>query len=312
MLHITNGHAAMGVMRQAGVSGDILLWCDVLHEGPVPDGISERELRRIRARFLSNSDADSQHILADVERSVSRLDNRDSREDVILWFEHDLFDQLNLIQLLDHFAQCGAPSANVSVICINQFPGHPEFKGLGELQPEELTTLWDRRQPLTARECDVAHRAWSAFRASDPRAIEKLFSDDLTPLPFLEAALRRHLEEFPAKLNGLSRTETRLLDILRSGPQKTSSVFPRMHGGERAFYIGDLSFWKVVVELASFDPSFVMIDGDAYLQDRRLPNSMLAITSTGHQALEGAIDRIATHGIDRWLGGVHLSGRGPV
>src|SRR4029078_333132 len=98
----------MGVMRQAGVSGDILLWCDVLHEGPVPGGISERDLRQMRARFLSHSDRDSQRIMSDMERSVSRVDNRDPREEVILWFEHDLFDQLNLIQLLDHVAQCGA------------------------------------------------------------------------------------------------------------------------------------------------------------------------------------------------------------
>jgi hypothetical protein len=53
MLHITNGDSAAEVIRRAGVQGDVLPWRDVLHEGPVPQGLSLEELLGVRARFIA-------------------------------------------------------------------------------------------------------------------------------------------------------------------------------------------------------------------------------------------------------------------
>ncbi len=36
MLHITNGDATLPELRRTGLTGDLLPWRDVLHEGPVP------------------------------------------------------------------------------------------------------------------------------------------------------------------------------------------------------------------------------------------------------------------------------------
>ena len=45
---------------------------------------------------------------------------------------------------------------------------------------------------------------------------------------------------------------------------------------------------------------------------RALPRGTIALTETGRALLDGAVDRVARCGIDRWLGGVHLEGHGPV
>ena len=37
-----------------------------------------------------------------------------------------------------------------------------------------------------------------------------------------------------------------------------------------------------------------------------------AITEAGRDILAGRADRVRLCGIDRWIGGVHLSGHGPV
>ena len=44
---------------------------------------------------------------------------------------------------------------------------------------------------------------------------------------------------------------------------------------------------------------------------RSLPKGEFALTQAGRDVLAGAADRVALCGIDRWLGGVHLNGRGP-
>jgi hypothetical protein len=53
-----------------------------------------------------------------------------------------------------------------------------------------------------------ARAAWTAFRSPDPRNLETV---KIAALPFLAAALRRHLEEFPWTTDGLSRTERQIL-----------------------------------------------------------------------------------------------------
>src|SRR5262245_38861955 len=96
MLHVTNGTSVS--LRDSGLPGDILTWLDVLHEGPVPAHLDPAQLRRVRGVFL---DAEWQgNVPAELE-----LAHRDAaleaHDEIALWFEHDLFDQLQLIQILD-------------------------------------------------------------------------------------------------------------------------------------------------------------------------------------------------------------------
>src|SRR3954452_10644840 len=101
VLHITNGDSTVATMRQAGIGGDIVPWRDVLHEGPVPP-LPPAELLAVRAEYLARrglADAD------DIERILRARDERlgaalGATEPVVLWFEHDLYDQLQLIQIL--------------------------------------------------------------------------------------------------------------------------------------------------------------------------------------------------------------------
>src|SRR5688500_15562136 len=95
-LHITNGDSAIPVIRAAGVGGEILPWRDVLHEGPVRAELSLEELSALRLAFLFDAYG------ADRERAEREFAERDAllagapaRPEVVLWFEHDLYDQLD-------------------------------------------------------------------------------------------------------------------------------------------------------------------------------------------------------------------------
>ncbi len=135
------------------------------------------------------------------------IDDDGAYDELVLWYEHDLFDQLNLIQVLSYLAGRGPWPKPVSLICIGSFPGRPRFKGLGELTTTELGPLFDTRQPVSDAQYRLAVQAWAAFRFPEPTAIEALLRTDTSALPYLAAALERHLEEFPSTVDGLSRTE---------------------------------------------------------------------------------------------------------
>lgn len=320
-VHVANGTSTTATIHQARVPGTSSIWADVLHEGPVPGGMSDDELLRVRARHLADDVQPSyDDIVAEMIRWRAVLDDDATRDELILWYEHDLFDQLNLIQVLSRLA--GAPgrthaSKPVSLICIGSFPGRPQFKGLGELTPDELASLFETRQRVTDAQYALAERAWTAFRAPDPRALEGLLRSDTSALPFLATALQRHLEEFPWTTDGLSRTERRLMSLAQAGPIDLRTAFSRMHEDETAFYVADASFLQIARELAATSPPLVTLDpasgpsgaaSEAGPQSThpRLGRASIALTDTGRAVLTRGRDRVALCGFDRWLGGVHL------
>src|SRR3954453_16767113 len=97
VLHVTNG--AAGAADLHGL-GEVLTWDDVLHEGPVP-AQEPTALRTTRARFLADAGFTA---LATARARLAardeRLDTLDFSTKLVLWFEDDLYDQLQLIQVL--------------------------------------------------------------------------------------------------------------------------------------------------------------------------------------------------------------------
>ena len=306
--HVANGTSTTATIEAADIPGATSIWADPLHDGPVPGGLDDDALATVRAAYHAPSAAAADPV-NDFGRWRQVITNHDAYDELILWFEHDLFDQLNLIQLLP-FIRAHVPALKtVSLICIGSFPGRPHFHGLGELYPAELASLLPTRQPVTAAQYALAEQAWRTFRDSSPEALDALVrgSRDVggakvpqlrtAALPFLAPALRRFLEEYPWTRDGLSRTERRLLTLAADGRADWPESFPRMHEGEDAYYISDTAYAELAEAMSASAPP---------LLTRSIQSP--ALTAEGREVLEGRADRITLCGIDRWLGGVHLQG----
>ncbi len=309
MLHVANGHSTTGLLDASGIGGRTMVWCDPLNDGPVPGNVSDDELIRVRAAFLAGSPDAVGEVVADLSGWRAAVDDQESYDELVLWFEHDLFDQLNVIQLLTHLSS--RPSTKpISMVSIDSYPGHANFKGLGELQPADLAALFETRHPVAAEQLALAARAWTAYRSPDPRAIESLLTADTSALPYLSRALARHLEEFPSDTNGLSRSERRMMELAIERPADLQQTFPRMQDGEAAYHLSDLSFFDRVNDLATSTPPLLTINLQ-HPKDSDMPVGTIALTKQGREVALGNADRVQLCGIDRWLGGVHLEGRGP-
>jgi hypothetical protein len=315
--HVANGTCTTRLIESAGIPGTLSIWADPLYEGPVPDGLTDAELLDVRARYLAGatdpttycawggSDA-SLDPVNDLRLWRATIARSESYDELILWFEHDLFDQLNLIQLLTWIRE-HLPSAKlVSLVGIAAFPGYPRFKGLGELMPDELASLLETRQRVSEAQYSLAEVAWQAFRKATPEALDNLRQSDTSTLPYLAAAVTRFLQEYPWTTDGLSRTERRLLE-LADVSISLSAAFPRMHDGEDAYYVTDTSMAALAEHLSrSSPPLLTFVPGQA-AHDEVLLGSV-TLTDTGRAVLARRQDRIATCGMDRWLGGGHLQG----
>jgi DNA-binding transcriptional MerR regulator len=293
LLHVTNGESAGNTLRQTALGGAVLSWQDVLHEGPVP-AVPAHELRRARARFLSECGWGSERSLLDAFERRDRLYRHalEARTQVVLWFEHDLYDQLQLLQVL------AEAQGDVELI---QAADH-----LGPLGPDELEALWPAREPVTAEMLALAREAWDAFRAAEPTAVAELLTRNTVVLPFLGPAFVRLLEELPDVESGLSRTERQLLEPLLDGPRTPPGLFVASQAREEAPFTGDTWVWKRLAELQplveELPPPPPLGDAHIFLA------TPVALTDLGREVLAGETDRLAVAPIDRWLGGTHVNG----
>jgi len=297
LLHITNGDSAGNTLRQTGLGGAVLSWRDVLHEGPVPAGPRGR-LLRARAAFLAECGWGSRSAI------LATLESRDRQlleaKNVVLWFEHDLYDQLQLVEALALLHRAGATP---ELIVVDSF--------LGSLTAVELEALWPSRVAASPAVLAEAARAWDAFRAPEPTALAGWQGNELA---FLGAALRRLLEELPSVPDGLSATERRALAAVAGGARTPPAAFVAAQRMEEAPFLGDTWFYRALTALGD-GPARLLETADGQplpapppLGDgARFALLELRLTSNGERVLRGEADRVELLGIDRWLGGTHVT-----
>jgi hypothetical protein len=312
LLHITNGESAGNTLRQTTLGGAVLSWQDSLHEGPVP-ALPRPELLRARAGFLADCGWGSRAaLLSSLERRDRQLlDALRHNLQVVLWFEHDLYDQL---QLLDVLALADSENTAPELIVVGSFPGRASFGGLGELTAGELETLWPARSRASRTTLATATSAWAALRAPEPTELAAWATRESTELPFLAPALRRLLEELPAPTDGLSGTERRALRAVAAGAHSPPVAFVAAQRLEEAAFLGDFWFYRALSALGQGETRLIeTVDGGPLpapppLGDgRRFAALQLRLTETGRHALAGEADRVELLGIDRWLGGTHVT-----
>ena len=283
IVHVCNGDSTADKLSLADLPGDIRVWADALDRGPLLP-VDDAEHYKVRGAYWGG---DAAAKLAKYDRD---FDDATKAEELILWFEHDLFDQLALVRLLSRLARRGT-TTNVTIVSIDRHPEVPTFLGFGQLEPEQLAALWPNRIALSRDAIEEAQATWVAVTANDPRALVFLMRR-VKALPFLAGAIERHLEELPDPTSGMSRTERQLLAAIARGEDKLMAAVQAI---DPRYSITDVVMNATLESLRRC----AFVDG-------------MAITALGRQALAGAIDRIAEVGIDEWRGGVRLTGKGPV
>jgi hypothetical protein len=304
-LQVTNGDIVVDLLRRAGLATAALSWVDVLHEGPVPGGLDDAGLRRVRAEFLGGADGiDAAEVLRRFEaRDRALAANRAG--DYLLWFEADLYDQLQIAQILAMLRGLGVAPDRVTLVCIGEYPGIAHFGGLGELEPEQLPGLLEAATPLTGEALDLAAGAWAALRAADPGGLGAIAASRSPELRFLGEAFDRLSREYPSTRDGLSLTERRILAATPEQGAPAGTVFAWLGEREARPYLGDRSFFAIVARLAGARVPLLELgpaDGDGPAGIPMRP------TAAGRRVLRGEADHVALNGIDRWVGGVHLHG----
>ncbi len=303
-LHIRCGSDIQEKLKTAGFMGDFLEYSDPVCEGPVPD---VPDLTAVRARYLADAygwftGMTEAQFAVDLRDADRRLTEAWRYDRVVLWCEHDSYDQLVLARSLARFAETVVPGC-LELICIDRHPDVPRFNGLGQLEPAALAGLWSARRAVTPEQIALGQAIWGALRQADPSGLQAIAQSGTPALPIAAGALWRHLRELPGVADGLSLTQRIVLTILAEGPQSIRRIFAAMvEGREPLVWMGDIGVLGTIEKMAMTEPPVLTIDPG----ETPFPR-VARITETGRQVLAGTADYLSLGPPERWVGGVRIA-----
>jgi hypothetical protein len=297
-------------LRAARIPGDFLEWADPVCQGPVRELDEAAYVEERRAWLSAAWDIPRAELDRKLQPISALLAEIERHDEVTLWFEHDLFDQSMLMQVLAGLADAPHLHDRLRLVSIDRHPDVRRFIGLGQLRPEQLSALWHVRQLVAPEAYSLARTAWAAYRAPSP---DGLRNGDWRSeaLPFLAGAIDRHLREFPDPRDGLGVTQRLTVQTISElcatrGVAYAIEVFQMLISAvDSQPWYGDSMWWAYLRELAGEPGGLITMVGE-------FPAEQLQLTMIGDEVLRGQRSwlRLATpdvFGPSRWRGGVEVA-----
>ncbi|PAW93028.1 hypothetical protein CKK33_05770 [Mucilaginibacter sp. MD40] len=242
ILHILNGDATLYGFESTGIDGDILIWREVLSEGPLMERIGTAAFWKQREAWITSTfDETPEGYEEKVIQPLEKLNSPYS--EINLWFEFDLHCQVNLLGVIMLLSQqTNLNERAVYLICPDSYPDKPDFRGMGELNGDELEYLYDNiRVQLSDYDIELATEAWDIYLMQDAKAL----ADWLTKERFwanmtaLKPALGAQLKRLQTNSEGHNYIAQRLLDIYNSGITDRHLIHKEFLKTESIYGMGD-------------------------------------------------------------------------
>lgn len=258
ILHILNGDSTAYSFKDTGLDGDILVWREVLSQGPLLEDISSAAFWEARSEWIRKSfNETSEQYEEKVIKPLEKLS--DTYHEITLWFEFDLHCQINMlgvmVMMLKH---TDLSTPKIYLVCPGECVGVDDFRGMGQLTGRQLAELYDDRFQLNDWDFTLAWQAWKLYVSGDDIALEKWLNENTFwgSLHLLKAALQAHLKRVRLNENGLNHIEQKLLDIYNGGLGTKYAIYEAFWKTEKIYGMGDLEidiYLKVLTEKKLID-----------------------------------------------------------
>ncbi|MFB6457411.1 hypothetical protein ACE38W_19210 [Chitinophaga sp. Hz27] len=283
-LHVLNGDAVLPAFHQSKLPGEFVVCREVLCEGKVKNTQDPDVFFQSRAKHLEfHYGIDKQSYYTQVVQELEKLKPSGSLQEIILWFDSDLFCQFNLLFIIHLIRQRFKVLPLISMVDI---PRHPTA--------ENYLQLFDTRTTLTDTDLEIADDIWDALCLETPQALELFAHLNNGQFKHMSTAITAHLARFPNTENGLSSIQEFFLKRLQMGEYRWQDLYKLFWDSMPDYGFGDFQLDIMTNR---------MIKVGVLEQD----DQKLKITSLGLEILANEENYLDYAPMEhRWLGGVRL------
>lgn len=272
-LHITNGDNFTEKLKKLKFSGDIVTWREMLCEGKTINTVGSESFWRTRFEFLSTTYKVSKNWF--VEKTLKEyrsLCNHKKSNEIILWFEYDLFCQINMLAVIS-WLKTHRRHTDIFLVCGSESKDSHQLRGLSEMTQEELKQLYQNKIWLTQDDIEFADYVWQLYCSDNPIRLEQLSHFENYQFTYLGKAVEAHLKRFPFLKTGLNQVEHDVLKTaLNTKPKNIHELVGSALKNQGLYGFGDLQYERIISDLkplfSSLSPLKVNNLGMATLEEQ--------------------------------------------
>lgn len=290
-LHIINGDDLAQNILDLKIEGEIVIWREMLCEGPTAPELNSKEFIKLRKEFLmENYQISAEDYEEQFLKELKKLTSYNSYQEVVLWFEFDLFSHINMLAAINHLLekQLKVP---VYLVCSKKLKGEKVQTILSKLPLKDLKNHYDNRIALSQGDLEMASLLWQLYNENNPQKLKKLIKEK-TNFEYLSSCLRAHIERFPNSQTGLNSLERNILKLITSNTITSMNQLLGYSLEYQGYYgYGERQMQRVLDKLSIF---------------YKPGENKIELTPEGKEALEGTRNFYRVLKNDEYLGGAKI------
>ena len=213
LLHITNGDCFTEKLSTLKLKGDVITWREMLCEGKTLTNVGSESFWKARFEFLNkNYKVSKSSFIEKTLKEYRSLCNHKQQDHIVLWFEYDLFCQVNMLAVLS-WLKVNRKYAEISLVCSGNEDSSDKLYSLNELDSDQLMKLYENRKILSQDDIEYADYVWQLYCSDNPIRLENLTDFKNYQFDYLSDAITSHLHRFPSVKNGLNAMENNILQL---------------------------------------------------------------------------------------------------
>ena len=273
LLHITNGDNFTSKLQALPVKGDIITWRKMLCEGKTLCSVGSESFWKTRFEFLNkNYKISKSWFVEKTLKEYRSLCNHKQQDQIVLWFEYDLFCQINMLAVLS-WLKTHRRHAEISLVCSGREGKGDKLYALTELSDEQLMDLYERRTVLSQDDIEYADYIWQLYCSDNPIRLENQIANNDFQFEYLSEALKTHLRRFPTIKNGLNELENHILEKARSKKFGSKAELTDALLTDQGYYgFADTQYDRIITSLRplfnSFNPVKLTKKGISVLENK--------------------------------------------
>jgi hypothetical protein len=258
ILHITNGDSTTNYLQKLNIQGDFITWREMLCEGKTEVKVGSEQFWKSRFDFLKQSYKITKKQFIDLTlKEYRNLCNQKTQEEIVLWFEHDLFCQVNMLAVISWLKRY-RKGRKVSLVCSGSIHGSDKLYGLSQLSKKQIQNHYKNKIELTQNDIEYADYVWQLYCSNNPIQLQNVqqYQPSKT-FTYLTNGILAHLQRFPSLGNGLNTIENNIITIASENTLNSKNkLVGAILQNEDHYGFGDLQYFKKLEDLKQLFHSF--------------------------------------------------------
>ena len=258
ILHITNGDSTTQYLQKLNIPGHFITWREMLCEGKTEVRVGSEHFWKSRFDFLKKTyKVTKKQFINLTLKEYRNLCNQKKQEEIVLWFEYDLFCQVNMLAVISWLKRY-RKGRKISLVCSGAVKGSKKMLGLSELSEKQIHQHYKNKIELTVDDIEYADYVWQLYCSNNPIQLQNVYKyQPSSTFKYLTDSLLAHLQRFPSLGNGLNAIENTILSTAFENHLSTKEQLVGILLQEQEVYgFGDMQYFKKVDDLKGLFQSF--------------------------------------------------------